>query len=52
LGKTDYTEEDRERDKARVRLLSIISLPAGLLFNGPMGPFLPFCKTGLFGTAL
>ncbi len=39
LGKTDYTEADRERDKARVRRLSIISLPVGLLFYGTNGAF-------------
>jgi Ni/Fe-hydrogenase subunit HybB-like protein len=39
LGKTDYTPEDRERDKARVRRLSIISLPVGLLFYGTNGAF-------------
>lgn len=39
LGKTDYTEVDRERDKARVRWLSIISLPVGLLFYGTNGAF-------------
>jgi Ni/Fe-hydrogenase subunit HybB-like protein len=39
LGKTDYTQEDRERDKTRVRRLSIISLPVGLLFYGTNGAF-------------
>jgi len=39
LGKTGYTEADRERDKTRVRRLSIISLPAGLLFYGTNGAF-------------
>lgn len=39
LGKSDYTEADRERDKQRVRRLSIISLPVGLLFYGTNGAF-------------
>jgi Ni/Fe-hydrogenase subunit HybB-like protein len=39
LGKTDYTEANRARDKARVRRLSIISLPVGLLFYGTNGAF-------------
>lgn len=39
LGKTDYSETDRERDKTRVRRLSIISLPVGLLFYGTNGAF-------------
>ncbi len=39
LGKTDYTEEDRKHDKARVHRLSIISLPVGLLFYGTNGAF-------------
>lgn len=39
LGKNEYTEEDRLRDKKRVRTLSIISLPVGLLFYGTNGAF-------------
>lgn len=37
LFKNSYTPEDRERDKRIVRILSIISLPAGLLFYGTNG---------------
>jgi Ni/Fe-hydrogenase subunit HybB-like protein len=37
LGKADYTDADRQRDHERVRLLSIISLPVGLLFYGTNG---------------
>jgi molybdopterin-containing oxidoreductase family membrane subunit len=39
LGKTEYTASDRESDNRIVRLLSIISLPAGLLFYGTNGAF-------------
>ncbi|MBI5582420.1 MAG: polysulfide reductase NrfD [Deltaproteobacteria bacterium] len=39
LGKTGYTQEDRERDGLWVRRLSIISLPVGLLFYGTNGAF-------------
>ncbi len=39
LGKTSYEPEDRLRDENRVRILSIISLPAGLLFYGTNGAF-------------
>jgi Ni/Fe-hydrogenase subunit HybB-like protein len=39
LGKSDYTSDDRGRDEKRVKTLSIISLPAGLLFYGTNGAF-------------
>ena len=39
LGKTNYEPEDRRRDENRVHTLSIISLPAGLLFYGTNGAF-------------
>lgn len=34
FGKTDFTETDRMADHRRVRVLSIISLPVGLIFYG------------------
>lgn len=34
LGRTTYTEEDRNRDERRVHFLSYLSLPVGLLFFG------------------
>lgn len=37
LGKTTYDLEDRQRDQQRVHVLSIISLPIGLLFYGING---------------
>jgi molybdopterin-containing oxidoreductase family membrane subunit len=37
LGRTAYTNEDRQRDHQRVRLLSIISIPVGLFFYGSNG---------------
>ncbi len=37
LGKSSYSEADRENDHRRVRLLSIISLPVGLVFYGVNG---------------
>lgn len=37
FGKTDFTEADREADHRRVRVLSIISLPVGLIFYGING---------------
>lgn len=39
LNRTHYGIRDRNRDKSRVRLLSIISLPVGLLFYGTNGAF-------------
>ena len=39
LGRTDYKESDQERDHNRVHLLSVISLPVGLLFYGTNGAF-------------
>jgi Ni/Fe-hydrogenase subunit HybB-like protein len=39
LNRTHYGNRDRNRDKSRVRLLSIISLPVGLLFYGTNGAF-------------
>lgn len=39
LYKGDYTNEDRDRDYRIIRVLSIISLPAGLLFYGTNGAF-------------
>jgi len=39
LGKTEYTEEDRLLDDRRVKVLSLISLPLGLLFYGTNGVF-------------
>jgi molybdopterin-containing oxidoreductase family membrane subunit len=37
LGRTTYTDEDRQRDHKRVRLLSILSIPVGLFFYGSNG---------------
>ncbi|MEJ5329424.1 MAG: NrfD/PsrC family molybdoenzyme membrane anchor subunit [Desulfobaccales bacterium] len=37
FGKTDFTAADRQADHRRVRLLSIISLPVGLIFYGING---------------
>jgi Ni/Fe-hydrogenase subunit HybB-like protein len=37
LGRTDYTESDRQQDHRRVRLLSILSIPVGLFFYGSNG---------------
>ncbi len=37
LGRTSYSEQDRQRDHHLVRLLSIISMPVGLLFFGLHG---------------
>ncbi|MFA5905340.1 MAG: NrfD/PsrC family molybdoenzyme membrane anchor subunit, partial [Desulfobacula sp.] len=39
LFKDTYTAEDRDRDRRIVHTLSIISLPAGLLFYGTNGAF-------------
>lgn len=39
LNKSSYTAEDSERDHRIVRGLSILSLPAGLLFYGTNGAF-------------
>jgi Ni/Fe-hydrogenase subunit HybB-like protein len=39
LFKSTYTAEDRERDRRVVHFLSILSLPAGLLFYGTNGAF-------------
>ena len=39
LYKDTYTTEDRDRDHRIVHILSIISLPAGLLFYGTNGAF-------------
>jgi molybdopterin-containing oxidoreductase family membrane subunit len=39
LGRTDYGASDQERDHSRVHLLSVISLPVGLLFYGTNGAF-------------
>jgi len=36
-GQTAYTEDDRARDHRRVRILSYISMPVGLLFFGMHG---------------
>jgi molybdopterin-containing oxidoreductase family membrane subunit len=36
-GRTTYSKEDRERDHRRVRILSFISMPVGLLFFGMHG---------------
>lgn len=38
-GKTEYTGDDLQRDRSRVRALSILSLPVGLLFYGTNGAF-------------
>jgi Ni/Fe-hydrogenase subunit HybB-like protein len=37
FGKTEFTEADREADHKRVRFLSILSLPVGLIFYGING---------------
>ncbi len=37
LGRTSYSAQDRQRDHHLVRLLSIISMPVGLLFFGLHG---------------
>jgi molybdopterin-containing oxidoreductase family membrane subunit len=37
LGRTTYTDEDRQGDHRRVRLLSLLSIPVGLLFYGSNG---------------
>jgi len=37
FGRTSYSEEDRRQDHRRVRLLSFISMPVGLLFFGMHG---------------
>jgi len=39
LGKKGYSDADCDSDKKIVRILSIISLPAGLLFYGTNGAF-------------
>jgi Ni/Fe-hydrogenase subunit HybB-like protein len=39
LGKSSYGAADAESDRRRVRILSILSLPAGLLFYGTNGAF-------------
>jgi molybdopterin-containing oxidoreductase family membrane subunit len=39
LGRTDYGTSDQELDHSRVHLLSVISLPVGLLFYGTNGAF-------------
>ncbi len=39
LGRTTYDEKDAERDHHRVHILSIVSLPVGLLFYGTNGAF-------------
>ncbi len=39
LGRTEYGASDQERDHNRVHLLSVISLPVGLLFYGTNGAF-------------
>lgn len=39
LGKKTYTEQDRSKDEKIVKMLSILSLPAGLLFYGTNGAF-------------
>lgn len=39
LGKTTYDDSDHERDDNRVHVLSMISLPVGLLFYGTNGAF-------------
>lgn len=39
LGKSSYGQEDRLADEKRVHMLSIISLPVGLLFYGTNGAF-------------
>jgi len=37
LGRTSYTDADRQQDHQRVRLLSLISIPVGLFFYGSNG---------------
>jgi Ni/Fe-hydrogenase subunit HybB-like protein len=37
FGRTSYTEEDRQADQRRVRILAIISIPVGLIFFGLHG---------------
>ena len=37
FGKADFTDKDREVDHRRVRFLSILSLPVGLIFYGVNG---------------
>jgi molybdopterin-containing oxidoreductase family membrane subunit len=37
LGCTAYSEEDRQQDHRRVRLLSLLSIPVGLFFYGSNG---------------
>jgi Ni/Fe-hydrogenase subunit HybB-like protein len=37
FGKTDFADRDREADHRRVRFLSILSLPVGLIFYGING---------------
>lgn len=37
FGKTDFTDRDRDADHRRVRFLSILSLPVGLIFYGING---------------
>jgi molybdopterin-containing oxidoreductase family membrane subunit len=39
LGKSSYSPENRLRDEKRVHILSLISLPVGLLFYGTNGAF-------------
>ncbi|MFZ2447355.1 MAG: NrfD/PsrC family molybdoenzyme membrane anchor subunit [Syntrophobacteraceae bacterium] len=39
LGRTSYGESDHLRDENRVHILSMISLPVGLLFYGTNGAF-------------
>jgi Ni/Fe-hydrogenase subunit HybB-like protein len=39
LGRTSYSEEDHLRDHNRVHILSMISLPVGLIFYGMNGAF-------------
>lgn len=39
IGKKSYGEQDRLRDENRVHILSMISLPVGLLFYGTNGAF-------------
>ncbi len=39
LGRTTYGDADHERDENRVHVLSMISLPVGLLFYGTNGAF-------------
>jgi molybdopterin-containing oxidoreductase family membrane subunit len=38
-GKAEYTEDDLKKDRFRVKVLSIVSLPVGLLFYGTNGAF-------------